>query len=115
MEILRPNRQLPPVSSGIEVSLHYLSFVLGRNDVKVRYLMALTNTQFQVITNREDRQYHIPTIRIYGQIDDVFKAWMHVLDLLPATTLVEMPRPSQEDIAGEVKNPRAAWNHHLFE
>ncbi|XP_022659889.1 uncharacterized protein LOC111249807 isoform X3 [Varroa destructor] len=99
MEILRPNRQLPPVSSGIEVSLHYLSFVLGRNDVKVRYLMALTNTQFQVITNREDRQYHIPTIRIYGQIDDVFKAWMHVLDLLPATTLVEMPRPSQEDIA----------------
>ncbi|OQR67590.1 hypothetical protein BIW11_02168 [Tropilaelaps mercedesae] len=106
MKLLQPDKPLAPVYLGIEVSPHYLSYVLGPGGIKIRYLRALTNTEFEIIATRDDRQYHIPTIRIYGQVDDVYRAWVCLMEMLPATLLIDVPEVSQtwHDACDDVKN-----------
>ncbi|XP_022659892.1 uncharacterized protein LOC111249808 [Varroa destructor] len=111
MDLLQPNKKRPVVYLGLEVSPHYLSYVLGPNDIKIRYLQERTNSKFQVIATRNERAYHIPTIRIFGQIDNVFEAWTGVMDLLPATLLIDVSEVPQSWHDAINEEERRNWSN----
>ncbi|OQR69688.1 hypothetical protein BIW11_12107 [Tropilaelaps mercedesae] len=87
---LRPGQPAPHVYLGIEVSPHHLSFVLGAGDAKVRALMAATRTEFKLASFQSDTSHRIPTVRIFGHIDNVYQAWVAFMDLLPVVLLIDI-------------------------
>ncbi|OQR78352.1 hypothetical protein BIW11_00317 [Tropilaelaps mercedesae] len=88
---LRPGQPPPYVHLGIEVSPHHLTFVLGTGEAKIRTLMNATRTQFIMAPVRSDTSHHIPTVRIFGQVDDVYHAWLAFMDLLPVVLHIDIP------------------------
>ncbi|XP_022706130.1 uncharacterized protein LOC111270251 isoform X2 [Varroa jacobsoni] len=80
---LLPNKPTPIVHLGIEVSPQHLGFVLGTEETKAQALMHATNTRLTVGGFRSDTSHHIPTVRIFGEIDNVYHAWLSFMDSLP--------------------------------
>ncbi|XP_022648527.1 uncharacterized protein LOC111245042 isoform X3 [Varroa destructor] len=88
---LRPGQPPPYVHLGIEVSPHHLSFVMGAGEVKMKTLMQVTGTEFIIPPIRSDTSHHIPTVRIFGEVDNVYQAWLAFMDLLPVVLHIDIP------------------------
>ncbi|XP_003745940.1 uncharacterized protein LOC100898365 [Galendromus occidentalis] len=90
MAFLAPDNPQLSVYVGIEVSPHHLDFVTGPSGIKLFELMRETNTTIE-IPEILDRRQSIPTVRIVGQVLNVYDAWVKFMDLLPLALLVEIP------------------------
>ena len=93
MKALVPETPQLSVYVGIEVSPHHLDFVTGPSGIKLIELMRETNTTIE-IPDIPDRRQSIPTVRIVGQVFNVYEAWVRFMDLLPLALLVEIPADS---------------------
>lgn len=89
--LLRPGKPPPNVELGIEVTSQYVQFTYGNNGTKIQAIMDETRTQFSIVAGRSDTSQHIYTVRIVGKVENVYRAWLAFMDLLPVVVLIQIP------------------------